>query len=619
MLGIYCRTSKERDSETSTISQQRNIGIKFAEDKKLEYELYEDEGKSGYKISDDDLDPFNNRPSFTNLINDIKSGKIDKVWVWEHSRLSRNQYASAFIFNVFKKFKITLFENKKQFDINDPQIKFTMQILDAVSEYERELIVGRTSRGQKKQWEEGRRVHQKLFCYKKAGKDNKGFIIWEPVESEIETYNYMLKRYKEGASLRTIVKEVYDMNNIESHEFASYAVRMATVLRKYQYTGYQLTLEGLDIYKQFRKYKISSIQVLKDKKYWIKSIPYPKKLISINEWVDISERLQIRGAKMNFSNKERLLRATKDIGTGIINCGECNSRYYYKQQKSGNRKKFYDTYFHNQGFRLKVCNQKPRSFQIEDINNILKLFYFFFLVVYDNSNTLMRESQRNIKYQQIKIKENIKGYETEIKRIEKQISKFQLALDDTKSDMDTIRILAKNISQSQDKIDSLNIELTKSKIEYEKLSEKFSQNLLEITYYDVKEKIDNWFNKLNIEEQRNELIRVIKSCVIFNHYMIIDAGTVLFSFDILKQNKFDKSLLQDLNKDRIYKNYFINKTNRRKTNFFDTVGNISITDHDNKPEFLFIEIDDKQQAEKILKKLKIKYDIEKITKFVFFN
>jgi DNA invertase Pin-like site-specific DNA recombinase len=79
MLGIYCRTSILQDTETSTISQQRTAGIKFAEENKFEYDLYEDEGKSGFKISDDDQDPFNNRPAFTNLINDIKNKKVNKV------------------------------------------------------------------------------------------------------------------------------------------------------------------------------------------------------------------------------------------------------------------------------------------------------------------------------------------------------------------------------------------------------------------------------------------------------------------------------------------------------------------------------------------------------------
>jgi DNA invertase Pin-like site-specific DNA recombinase len=72
MLGIYCRTSVDRDNEaeTSPITQQKTAGVAFAVDNSLPYLVYEDAGKSGYKISDDDLDPFNNRPAFMELISD---------------------------------------------------------------------------------------------------------------------------------------------------------------------------------------------------------------------------------------------------------------------------------------------------------------------------------------------------------------------------------------------------------------------------------------------------------------------------------------------------------------------------------------------------------------------
>ena len=76
MLGIYCRTSKDKDDGKSTINQQVKLGIKFCEDNNFEYDIYKDEGISGFKISDNDLDPFNNRPEFTRLINDIKNKKI---------------------------------------------------------------------------------------------------------------------------------------------------------------------------------------------------------------------------------------------------------------------------------------------------------------------------------------------------------------------------------------------------------------------------------------------------------------------------------------------------------------------------------------------------------------
>ena len=234
MLGIYCRTSIQQDSESSTISQQRAAGINFAEENKFEYETYEDEGKSGFKISDDDQDPFNNRPSFTNLINDIKNKKIDKVWVWEHSRLSRNRYASAFIFNIFEKHKITLYENKKEFKLDDPGITFQMSILDAVAQYERQLIVSRTTRGKHKRINEGKRVYQKLYGYQSSGKDETGHTIWKPVESEIENYKYISKRYLEGATLRKICLEVHAADKLTGRKLTSYTTIIGNILRGYQ-------------------------------------------------------------------------------------------------------------------------------------------------------------------------------------------------------------------------------------------------------------------------------------------------------------------------------------------------------------------------------------------------
>ncbi len=358
MLGIYCRTSKEADFEKSTIIQQRTIGIAFAEKHKFEYELYEDEGVSGFKISDDEQDPFNNRPAFTNLISDIKNGKIDKVWVWEHSRISRNQYASAFIFNIFEKYKITLYENQKEFKSDDPQFKFMRQMLDAVAEYERQLIVARTTRGKRKSVDEGRKSHSCLYGYEKAGKDERGYRLWNPVESELNNYRYMLKRYKEGSSLINICSELLEMNKIDLQFHISYSSQLGKILRKYQYTGYQLTNEGYDIFKRFRKNEIESINILVDRKYWIKSQHFPIELITIEDWVNVCEKLQIQGRQWVKERKERSLRANKDIATGLMECGNCGQKFYYQMQRKqlSNTTKEYFKYF--QKLRFNAINNK---------------------------------------------------------------------------------------------------------------------------------------------------------------------------------------------------------------------------------------------------------------------
>jgi DNA invertase Pin-like site-specific DNA recombinase len=573
MLGIYCRTSRDTDIENSTISQQRTAGIKFAGEHKFEYELYEDEGKSGFKISDEDQDPFNNRPAFTKLINDIKDKKIDKVWVWEHSRLSRNQYASAFIFNIFEKFKITLYENEKEYDLNDPQLKFQRQILDAVSEYERQLIVARTTRGLRKRIDEGKRAHFKLYGYDKNGKDDKGHTIWVPVESELNNIRYALKRYIEGASLVKINYELFELNKLDKPTFVYYVRFLGKILRKYQYTGYQLTIEGFDIYKRFRRNEIENIQVLLDRKYWIKSVPYPVELISIEDWVKICERLQIRSRNSNELRKQRLLRASRDIATGIIECGDCGMRYYYHEQKSGKNKKgeeqIYFTYYHLSRANKTVCKQKPKSFKLDDINEIFKIFYFYFKVVFDNTNDLIIETQRTIKQTQQKIKEKIAKSEKELSVIEKRIAKFQKVIDSSQDEIDIIKYLTKQITANEDKHNGLIIEISKLKIDYEIQNERFNTTLLEMTYYDVKEKINDWFFNMNIEEQRNELIRTIKTCKMFNHHLIIDTGKIVFIFDINDHRVFDMELLENLNKDEVYKKHFIEMKGKREARKFD--------------------------------------------------
>jgi DNA invertase Pin-like site-specific DNA recombinase len=517
MLGIYCRTSSTSGTDNSTIIQQRTAGIKFAEENNFEYELYEDEGFSGFKISDDDQNTFNNRPRFTNLINDIKSKKIDKVWVWENSRLSRNNYASAFIFNIFERFEITLYENNQQFNLNDPQTKAMRGFLNVISEYERELIVSRMTRGLYKRINEGKRSHFKLYGYGKSGKDDQGHRIWVPVESELNNYKYAIKRYMEGATLLKISYELYNMNKVEKKVLLNYSSRLGKILRKYQYTGYQLTLEGFDIYQKFIRNEIENLSLLLDRKYWVKSVPFPEELISIEDWITVVEKLQIPIHRINKSRKERTLRASKDIATGLIECSDCGARYYYHEQKNRNNKlkelRIYLSYSHLSTINESVCKQKPKSYSLESINEIFKLFYFYAKLVFDDKNEQTKYSQRNIQQTQIKLKEQITKTEKEISVIEKRISRFQNKLDNSTLEDDLLEILLRNIKSSEYKLNDLSIELSKLKIDYELENEKFNQTLLEMTYYDVKEQINNWFFNMNIEEQRNELIRTINKCL----------------------------------------------------------------------------------------------------------
>jgi DNA invertase Pin-like site-specific DNA recombinase len=445
MLAIYCRTSKEKkEREESTIEQQKQKGIEFATSKKLPFSIFADEGKSGFQITDDDADPFNNRPAFADLVNNIKHKKVDSVWVWEHSRLSRNQYASAIIFNLFEKHNITLYENHKQLDLHDPQFQMMRQILDAIAQYERNLIVGRTTRGLHNAIDSGKRGYNQLFGYTKTGKNTNGNMLWKSVESELECIKYGYKRMFEKASIRQIVRELCKLKMILGKCTENLISSWSKTLAHYEYTGYALTVKGLDILRKYNNLKINSLSELEKQHYWISSIPYPLKIITIPQWIKMKEMLQINKINRKKLLNEKKTRIGSSLATGLIQCHNCNERYYVRVTKSP-REQLYEYYGHFITINASNCKQRPKSIKVETIDEIFKIFYFYYYLVFNNSRQLIEETQIMVKQQQLKLQEQITLLEKKVKSHGKQTEKLNLAMEQTE-DVGAITVLASRIN-----------------------------------------------------------------------------------------------------------------------------------------------------------------------------
>jgi DNA invertase Pin-like site-specific DNA recombinase len=552
MLAIYCRTSKE--TTDSTIEQQEQKGVNFAIKNKLEYKIYKDEGKSGFKI--DDENPFSHRPAFTNLVNDIKSGAITKLWVLEHSRLSRNNYASAFIFNILENNNVVLYEDNKEMSLKDPQYQFMRQVLDAVSQYERNLIVNRTTRGLHNAINNGKRAHSKFYGYKRTGRDSTGHTIWEPVESELEKIKFAYKTILNGGTLRSVIRGLY--NSIGgAKESLKLSTKWNRILSHFEYTGYCFNMEGLEVLHKYQRFEIDNIQALKDIKYRIKSVPYPVEIISVEDWIICAEKLHLNKVVRNAALDKSSRRASKDLCTGLIQCGCCTGRYYSYLTKYND--KLYPYYKHVAYLSNKECSQKPKTFAIPKIDDIYKNFYFYFYLVFDNTKSLIEESMREIKNKQLITKEQIAIFEKQLVQYQNQIQKFTMALDNT-GDIKTIQVLAGRIAANEERISNETKQLSSLKIELEVLNDKYSGTELKNTYYSVKDRIIAFFEKMNTEQQRNELLRVVKRSIIFGDYLIIEASTRLFIFDVShkKMYKLNSESYDKLMKDEVYLDNFLN-------------------------------------------------------------
>ena len=545
MLGIYCRTSKESES---SIEQQKDLGIRFCIANNFEYEIYEDEGISGFKISDDDLDPFSNRPSFTSLINDIKAKKINRVWVYEHSRLSRNQYASASIFNIFEKHKIELYENDRKLDLNDPQFQMLRGILSVISQYERHLIVSRTTRGIYQTFDKGNRAYPKFFGYRKIGRNENNKMMWKPVQSELDIVKYMYDNVLKGVSVAKIAKEL-SINKNYNYRRTS----ITRILKHIEYTSNSFTHEGLILFNKIKNLEIINIHSLFNKKYIIKSTVYTIEIISLEDWFIVLERLLQINCKWKEKRTVTKKRASTGIATGIFKCSICNQYYYVWRRSDYN----YIYYKHHADYTgMKSCSQKPKSINFENVTEIFKIFFFINCIVFDNSLKVIEEALFKIKQEITSTNEKLENISELIEQNNRQIVKFNRALE-ASEEIDTIKILAKRLSECELNNDNLQNEKNLISIKINELSKNYSGTELEKVYYNVKNLINNFFNNYNDEERRNHLIRLIKDCYTYNNYILIDTGYVIFLFDINYIYKFDIDILNILNyKENIFKEQF---------------------------------------------------------------
>ena len=77
----------------------------------------------------------------------MQSGQVKHLWVYDQSRLSRNdQVASVFRYECNKQ-GVTLYTKDGQFDLSSPQDKFLKQLLDAVAEFDNVTRAERTRLG----------------------------------------------------------------------------------------------------------------------------------------------------------------------------------------------------------------------------------------------------------------------------------------------------------------------------------------------------------------------------------------------------------------------------------------------------------------------------------------
>ncbi len=111
MLAVYIRKSRDRKKEKS-LKEQKLLGQEFALDKKMEYKFYDEGIISGQKGEEQ-------RPQFAKLLKAIENKEITGVFIWDSSRVARNEIAWHTFANLLRDTGALLYDNGVETDFRD--------------------------------------------------------------------------------------------------------------------------------------------------------------------------------------------------------------------------------------------------------------------------------------------------------------------------------------------------------------------------------------------------------------------------------------------------------------------------------------------------------------------
>jgi DNA invertase Pin-like site-specific DNA recombinase len=142
VLHIYTRVSSSFQADKGTsLDFQLELGKTRAKELGFDYEHWDEGGKSSHHENIQD------RPSLFALYEAIKLGKVKHLWIYDQSRLSRNdQVASIFRYECNKQ-GVILYTKDGQLDLSNSSDKLLKNMLDAIAEFDNSIRAERSRLG----------------------------------------------------------------------------------------------------------------------------------------------------------------------------------------------------------------------------------------------------------------------------------------------------------------------------------------------------------------------------------------------------------------------------------------------------------------------------------------
>lgn len=360
-LGIYLRVSTEvqADDDRYSIPLQREAGKKFAEDKGVDYEVFEDH-KSGGNIE---------RAGWQALFEKVESGEIDGIWIAKFDRFSRDTADGMTAIKLMRKANCQLWVNSLEYDINDYNTEFQITMHFAFAAYEKAQIKARTTAGKKKARDEGNRVVIDMLGWDRYLDEN-GKRAVRLNEDEAKIVRLIFAEFLAGTNIPDIGRKLVD---------AGYKGKYSGKTYRYK-SGDEKVCEDRWTYSTIK-------QVLQHPEYCgltydaartklIKSKKYVTPIVSKEHWDEAQAILRAKRATFDPKSGYRIV---EHFASGFLTCEKCGARYYHVNFRGGKRSGHTNDHFYYVHKKLtpaqRACETKATLLPVDEVEDFLNVIY----------------------------------------------------------------------------------------------------------------------------------------------------------------------------------------------------------------------------------------------------
>ena len=509
---LYCRVSTAHQEQEQTIQVQIGELERTYKGRNV-INTYKDDGFSG---------SFLDRPALTQLRNDAKNGLFNVVAVYNLDRLSRKTVHQLLLIDEFKRKGIKIEVLGKDFE-NTPQGEFSLTVLSAAAQLEKELIVQRMRDGKYRKARAGTFVgcSRPIFGYKVIRKNQEtgaaGFLEEDIIQADkIRT---IFKTYTECESLRETIRKITKLGilNNSGRTFGTcglgYLLRNETYIGNY-YFGKSYSCEAKNPKLEKNKGRLSS-KKFKAKSEWI--------LIKVKPIVDralfdrVQKLLKERGGNSLYkAGKYQYLCA------GLIRCLHCNRLYYGRPNGKYASGKTFLSYLCSGRSKPAIIKDRCLGSKIMGVDKLDKAVWEYVSNLISNpervikSVRILREQRDDERSSNQKVRDTFAEEKAKIKLKKRKIldlyadSRFSREdLDEKVADFDNVeKLLDKQIEEIDIKLGTIN-NTDSIEREIENLCFEHQKQILDNPDFEFKKMmIRKWVKEINIKDDRKVVIKV---------------------------------------------------------------------------------------------------------------